>query len=68
MPKLKTSKSAVKRIVKATKSGKLIRRCASAQHRTKGKSKRTLLASTKTTAVTKSDSYKLEKMIPYINK
>ena len=66
MPKLKTSKSAAKRIIKVSKNGKIIRRKMSAQHRTKGKSTRTLLSSRKQKNVSKSDTKKIKKLIPYI--
>ena len=65
MPKMKTSKSAAKRIVKITRRGKIIRRKMSAQHRTKGKSKRTMYASNKETMITSANSKKIKKMVPY---
>lgn len=66
MPKLKTSKSAQKRIVKITRSGKIIRRKMSAQHRTGGKSKRALSASKKETQVSSANLKTIKKLIPYV--
>lgn len=65
MPKLKTSKSASKRIINITKNNKIIRANASAQHRTKGKSKRTLLKSNSTTVILRADLRKIKKLVPY---
>ncbi|OGD56399.1 hypothetical protein A2V71_04675 [Candidatus Berkelbacteria bacterium RBG_13_40_8] len=62
--KQKTVKSAKKRVVKVTKSGKLLRRKISAQHLAAGKSKRTLRASNKKTAIASSDVKKMKRMIP----
>ncbi len=41
MPKMRTVKSAAKRIQRITRTGKILRSKMSAQHRRKGKSKRT---------------------------
>jgi ribosomal protein L35 len=65
MPKLKTSKSAAKRIVKITKNNKMIRRKMSAQHLAAGKSKRAKRASRKTIQVSKKDQKKIRKLVPY---
>lgn len=63
--KLKTSKSAAKRIIKVTKNGKFVRRGMSAQHRAKGKSKRTKRLSGLNTLVTKASLKTMKKLIPY---
>ncbi len=65
MPKMKTNKSAAKRIVKITRSGKLISNHMSAQHRRKGKSKRVKRQSHDNFVITKGDSKKLNQMLPY---
>lgn len=65
MPKLKTVKSAAKRIVNITSNGKLMRRKMSAQHRNKGKSKRTKREASQLLVVTKGDAKKLRRMLPY---
>ncbi len=62
--KQKTVKSAKKRVVKITKRGKLLRRKLSGQHLAAGKSKRTLRASNKKTAIAASDVQKIKRMIP----
>lgn len=63
--KLKTSKSASKRIKKVTNNGKIIRRKMSAQHLRAGKSKRTEQTAGKLISVSKADSKRLKKLIPY---
>lgn len=63
--KLKTSKSAVKRIVKFSSSGKILRKGMSAQHRTTGKSKRTLRNASLNFEVGKSSFRRIKKLIPY---
>lgn len=65
MPKLKTSKSALKRVVKITGKGKILRYKMSAQHRAKGKSKRTKKEAMKEMEFSKGDAKKLKKLIPY---
>lgn len=65
MPKLKTRKSVAKRIVKVTASGKLMRANTSAQHRTTGKSGRTLRESKMKFAITGGDIKQIKKMLPY---
>lgn len=66
MPKLKTRQAVAKRIVRVTKSGKLMRRSTSAQHRTTGKSARTRRQAKMQEAITAtSDAKKLQAMIPY---
>jgi ribosomal protein L35 len=61
--KTKTVKSAKKRIVKISASGKILRRTLSAQHRTSGKSKRVLRGSNKNVEVSGADRKKLRKLI-----
>ena len=65
--KLKTVKSAKKRIIKITKKGKVIRRELSAQHLVAGKSKRTLKKSSRQKLVSSADARKIKKMVPYDN-
>lgn len=63
--KLKTSKSARKRIKNFTKNGKIIRAKMSGQHLRAGKSKRTKQSADKSRVVHKTDERKIKKMIPY---
>lgn len=65
MPKLKTNKSAAKRIIRITRTGKMLRRKMSAQHRRKGKSKRTKREASHLLVVAKSDMKKLRRLVPY---
>lgn len=65
MPKMKTSKSAAKRILRITRQAKLISRHMSAQHRRKGKSKQVKRQSHTTLVVTQGDAKKLKRMLPY---
>lgn len=65
MPKLKTRKSVAKRIALITKNGKILRRATSAQHRTTGKSKRTLRQSKMKLALKKSDAKSIRSALPY---
>lgn len=65
MPKLKTRKSVAKRIVKVTGTGKLMRRNTSAQHRTTGKSSRTLRESKMKMVLADGDVKQIKKMLPY---
>ncbi len=65
MPKLKTRKAVAKRIVKITKNGKMMRRSTSAQHRTTGKSSRTLREAKLKQAITPNDVKKVSQMLPY---
>lgn len=65
MPKLKTRKSVAKRIVKITKTGKMLRRSTSAQHRTTGKSPRTLRQAKMKEALTSGDAKALKSALPY---
>ena len=68
MPKIKTRKSASKRIGKVTSSGKLMRRKTLAQHLVKRKTKRTVKTSGNAIEVAKSEIVKLKKLIPYRKK
>jgi ribosomal protein L35 len=63
--KLKTSKSAAKRIVKITNRGKIILKKMSAQHRVKGKSKRTTQESMSNFVMSKANIKTTKKLIPY---
>lgn len=65
MPKLKTRKSVAKRIVKVTTTGKMMRRSTSAQHRTTGKSSRTLRQAKMKEAIAAGDTKQLKKALPY---
>jgi ribosomal protein L35 len=65
MPKLKTRKSIAKRVVKITSNGKMMRRATSAQHRTTGKSQRTLRQAKMKTALSSGDAKALRKSLPY---
>lgn len=65
MPKLKTVKSASKRIAKITKSGKILRFKISAQHLARKKSKRTKKEAKKKLAISKADLRKIKRLIPY---
>lgn len=63
--KLKTKKSVSKRIAKKTKSGQYQASKMSAQHRTIGKSKRSLRASRKQQQISKTENDRIAKMLPY---
>ena len=63
--KLKTSKSAVKRVVKITSKGKLLRMGMSAQHRTTGKTKRSQRNAGKFFEISKANEKKIKKLVPY---
>ena len=62
--KQKTVKSAYKRTI-ITSTGKILRRKATAQHLVQGKSKRTLRGSSKTVEISKSDSKRIKRLVPY---
>jgi len=62
--KLKTVKSVKKRIIKTGK-GKILRRKMTAQHLTMGKSKRVRRAAGKKVEISKSDSAKIKRLVPY---
>jgi len=63
--KLKTVKSASKRIVKITKNGIVLRRETSAQHLVAGKSKRTLRKNSKNKPIAKANVKNIKRLIPY---
>lgn len=64
MPKLKNSKTLLKRIKKITRQGKVLRRKMSAQHRMHGKNKK-IKARTRQNPVISSANYKIiKKLIP----
>jgi large subunit ribosomal protein L35 len=63
--KLKTSKTAVKRIARITKTGKLLRRKMSAQHLVRNKSQRVRKDARRKLLVAKSDLKKIRFLIPY---
>ncbi len=64
MPKIKTKKSASKRISKITKSGKIVRRKITSQHLARRKSKRTRKTSGDKRLLNKSDKSIID-FIPY---
>jgi ribosomal protein L35 len=68
MPKLKTSKTASKRISKITKSGKLLRRKTLSQHLVHRKANRTIKRSGEDMQVTNADEQRIKKLIPYRTK
>lgn len=63
--KLKTVKTARKRIARVTKSGKILRRRMSAQHLVRNKSRRVRKNAGQKLAVTKSDIERMRHLIPY---
>lgn len=65
MPKLKTRQAVAKRIIKITATGKLLRRATSAQHRTTGKSNRTLRQAKMKLSLCPADAKSLRSMLPY---
>lgn len=65
MPKLKTRKSAAKRIAKVSATGKILRKKTLAQHLVHRKSTRTIKTSGKEIRISKSDIEKLKKLTPY---
>lgn len=68
MPKIKTRKSASKRLVKITGGGKLIRRKMLAQHLVRRKSRRTTKASGRDQEFKKTQGNKIKKLAPYRKK
>lgn len=68
MPRLKTRKSASKRLAKISATGKMQRRKTLAQHLVKRKTKRTIKSSGKATGVVKSEAKKLKRLTPYRTK
>lgn len=63
--KLKTVKTAAKRIQNITGTGKALRLRMSAQHLAPGKSKRSLKSTKMLVEVSKADVKKLKRMLPY---
>lgn len=63
--KLKTVKSAAKRIQTITGSGKAMRLKMSAQHLTPGKSKRALKTTKMLVPVSKADIKRIKRLLPY---
>lgn len=66
MSKLKTHKSAQKRILRRTKDGRYVAPTNSAQHRTGGKSTRVLQATGKKRTLAKTEENRLKKLLPYL--
>jgi len=66
MPKLKTVKSARKRISKITKNGKILRLTMASQHLARRKSKRARKNALNNTPFNKSDVKKIQKLVPYL--
>lgn len=64
MPKLKTSKTAAKRIKKITRKGKVLRRKMSAQHRMHGKNKKIRQRSKRSKTLNSGDYKKIKKLVP----
>lgn len=65
MPKLKTRKTAAKRIAKVSSKGKILRKKTLAQHLVHRKSARTIKESGRELSLSKSDREKLIKLTPY---
>jgi len=68
MPKIKTRKSAAKRLVKTTSRGLLLRRRILAQHLVHRKSKRSVKQSGGSLVFSKGEREKIKKLIPYRKK
>lgn len=64
MPKLKNSKTVVKRIKKITSTGKILIRRMSAQHRMHGKNKKIKLRSKQSVVLCKGDYRRVERLAP----
>lgn len=63
MPKIKTNKTAIKRVSRISGSGKISHRKTLAQHLVRRKSKRTVKSSGKITRFTSADEKKIKKLI-----
>lgn len=63
MPKIRTHKSTMKRIVRLTERGKIVLRRMSAQHRARFKSKRAKQLSSQTQVATKTRTKKILHLI-----
>jgi ribosomal protein L35 len=68
MPKLKTNKTATKRIVKITATGKYLRRKTLAQHLVHRKSQRTIKSSGECIELNPTQTKTMKKLIPYRKK
>lgn len=68
MPKIKTSKTATKRVTRITGSGILMRRKTLSQHLVARKSKRTVKSSGSDQKFQKAEGKKVRKLIPYRKK
>jgi len=66
MPKLKTNKTVAKRITKISRNGKVLRRKILAQHLVHRKSSRTISSSGTDQLVSKAESKKIKKLLPYL--
>ena len=66
MPKLKTHKSASKRIQRKTRAGLYTGLSMSAQHRTRGKSSRVQQASGKARSLSDANNRRLARLLPYL--
>ena len=64
MPKLKNSKTAMKRIKNITVNGKIIHRKMSAQHRMHGKNKKIKARSGQTKVLSSANVKRMKKLIP----
>jgi len=65
MKKQKTSKTAAKRIVKVTGTGKILKRKTLAQHLVHRKSKRTIKQSGVNTEVSRPEKNRVKRLTPY---
>ncbi len=65
MPKLKTNKTADKRIKKITSSGKVVRRKTLAQHLVKRKTARTISQSGSDMLISRPEAKKIKMLLPY---
>jgi large subunit ribosomal protein L35 len=66
MPKIKTVKTASKRISRITKNGKIMRMTMSAQHLARRKSKRAKQNALNQVVVHKTDAKQLKRLVPYL--
>ncbi len=66
MPKIKTVKTAAKRISRITKNGKIMRLQMSAQHLARRKSKRAKQNANNQVIVNQSDAKNIKKLVPYL--
>lgn len=66
MPKIKTVKSAAKRIARITKNGKVMRLGMSAQHLARRKSKRARKNAYNQSPIKEVDVKKIRRLVPYL--